>query len=902
MPSLVLVRLFRVLLTAYPRSFRKVYAADMELLFAERYADARRDGGTTSFVIRTAVNLLRAGTAERWQRLRAARDGTATRSGGFKMTGISQDARYAFRLLRRQPSFALFVILTLALGIGATTAVFSVADGVLLRPLPYDESDRLVRVYGRFDPESGFDFPQFSLSNPEFLDYKTHTRALESVAAFAYRSVTVGGAGGDPERVAAVSVTDNLFPLLRVTPAIGRGFSPAENKPGAPPVVVLSHDYWRGRFGGDPGIVGQTVILNGVPVNVIGIMKAGFSFPTPETRMWLQLPIDPANPGGRSSHSTHAIGRLAPGVGLAAARAELAVMMNDWRAAYPEIHTGHYLILRPLLEDVAGEVRPALLLLMGATGFVLLIVCANVASMVLARGEARTREMAIRGALGAGRWRLVRFALVESGILALIGGAFGFALAAVLVRTLIAIDPDSIPRVTEIAPDYRMATFALLIAALCGALVGLMPAVRGPRAVLQSTLREASLTATGTASRLLFRRVLVAVEVGLTVMLLLGAGLMLRSFSELSAVDPGFQPQGLITADLSLPSRAYPEPAQVEEFYAALIQRLSRIAGVTAVSAGSTMPMVSGAGVWDFEVEGRPAPGPGQPALNAGAVIAMPAYFETLGVPILRGRSFLGQDHGRAPAVTIISQAMAARFFAGEDPIGKRIRVSGRTNPEAWMTIVGVSGDVRSEGLHAEPRPAYYFLLSQLGGILGDTSRALSLIVRASPGDGEAVMPAIRTAVRELDPSLAVHRLRTADAVLHQSVAGTRFTTALLTIFATIGLLLGGSGIYGVLAYTVARRTQEIGIRRALGAQPDRLVKQIVGNGMWPVALGLMAGLIVSYWATRFWSAHLFRVSPGDPYVYLAAAVGVLAVAVVAMILPIRRALRVSPLVAVRAE
>ena len=819
------------------------------------------------------------------------------------MTGMVQDAAYALRLLRRQPSFALFVILTLALGIGATTAVFSVVDGVVLRPLPYEHSEQLVRVYGRFDPESGFDFPEFSLSNPEFLDYKAHTHALEDVAAFTPRTVTVGGPGADPERVAAVAVTDNLFPLLRAAPAMGRGFSAAENKPGALPVVVLSHEYWKGRFGGNPGILGQTVTLNGTPVNVIGVMPPGFAFPMPEARMWLQFPIDPANPGGRSSHSTHAIGRLAPGVPFESARAELQVLMNDWKAAYPDVHTGHYLFIRPLLEDVSGDIRPALLLLLGATGFILLIVCANVASVVLARGEARTREMAIRGALGAGRWRLIRFSLIESAILAVIGGALGFGLAAVLVRGLIAIDPESIPRATELGPDYRMAAFAFGISALCAGLVGLMPAVRGARAVLQSTLREASLTATGTASRLLFRRTLVAIEVGLTVMLLLGAGLMLRSFSQLAAVDPGFRAEGLVTANLSLPLRAYPEPAQVETFYATLLNRLSQIPGVTSVSAGSTMPLAGGAGNWDFDVEGRPNPGPGQPAWNAKAVIVMPGYFETLGVPVVRGRSFRAEDHGGSQPVVIISEAMAARYFAGEDPIGKRIRIASQASPGNWMSIVGISGDVLTEGLDANAPPAYHFLHAQLQGVMGGTARSLSLLVRTAPGGTtDIVMPAMRTAVREMDPSLAIYDLKTAADVVKQSVARPRFTTALLTIFAIVGLALGATGIYGVLAYTVARRTQEIGIRRALGAQPGRLARQMVTGGMLPVVVGLTVGLAASYWATQFWSAQLFRVSPADPFVYAAVAVDVLVVALVAMAVPVRRALRVSPLVALRSE
>lgn len=903
MTEAVLRWLFRLLLAAYPSSFRLAYRGDMELLFRERCAEAARSGRLAQFCVRTTLDVLTSGLAERWSSRRHGFRVAPLRPGRISMTGFLHDARYAVRLLRRQPAFSLFVILTLAVGIGATTAVFAVVDGVLLRPLPYPESDRLVRVYGRFDPESGFDFPQFPLSNPEFLDYKAHTRALEDVAAFAPRAVTVGGAGADPERVAAAAVTANLFTVLRSAPALGRAFSAEDMQPRAGAIVILSHDFWQARFGGDHAMLGRTILVNGAPAVVIGMMPPGFTFPRPATRLWLPLAIDGANPGGRSSHSTHAIARLGPGVDLPSARSELQALMQNWRQAYPQVHTGHYLFIRPLLEDVAGTIRPALLLLLGATGFVLLIVCANVASVVLARGEARTREMAIRGALGAERWRLVRHTLTESAMLALAGGAIGVALAWTMVRALVVIDPTSIPRATELAPDYRMVLFALGAAALCAALVGLVPALRGARANLQSTLRDGSLSTSASAGRLLFRRALVAVEVALTVVLVLGAGLMLRSFAHLLAVDPGFRPAGLVTANLALPVASYPQPAQVEAFYDALLERLAGSPAVAAVSAGSTVPLWSGAGNWDFEIGGRPAPAPGQPAWNAKAVIVRPGYLETLGVPLARGRSFSSADHGGSQPVAVINAAMAARFFAGEDPIGRRIRVAGQTTAEAWMTIVGVAGNVRTEGLDVEAAPAYHFLHAQLPRTLGTTARTLSIFVRTPPGaDPELAMPLIRTAVRELDPSLALYDVQTGQSVIDKSVARPRFTASLLSLFAALGLLLGASGIYGVLAYTVARRTQEIGIRRALGAPPRRLAGGMIAAGMAPVAIGLSAGLLLSYWATRFWSAQLFRVSPADPLVYAAVSAGVVCVALLAMAVPVRRALRVSPLAALRSQ
>ncbi|MBA2303767.1 MAG: ABC transporter permease, partial [Acidobacteria bacterium] len=712
---------FRVLLRAYPRGFRETYGDDMGALFDQRYAEAQ-GGRRAAFVLRTSINIAATAIAERYRRTSAHARRTP-RKKGRSMSGLLNDLTYACRLLRRQPGFAIFVVLTLAVGIGANTAVFSIVNGVLLRPLPYGESERLVRVWGRFDPESGFDFPEFSLSAPEYLDYQQHTTGLEAVAAFSPNSVTVGGPGADPERVHGAAVSANLFAVLRVSPAIGRTFSQDEMKPGGAPVTVLSHGYWQSRFGGDPTILGRSVPLNGLGTTVIGVMPDEFMYPRPTTRVWLPLRIDPANPGGRSSHSIHAIGRLAPGVDIVAARAELQTLMADWKARFPTVHTGHYLFIRPMLEDVAGTIRPALLLLLAATGFVLLIVCANVASIVLARGEARTREMAIRGALGAERRRLIRLSLVESGILALAGGTLGLALAQAGVKALIAIDPASIPRATELGLDYGMVLFAAAASIASVGLFGLLPAIRGARPDLQTTLRQASLSTTGGPGRQYFRQGLVAMEVALSVLLVLGAGLMLRSFTRLLSVEPGFRPEGLVSATISLPQRTYPEAERVETFYAALVARLAGTPGIVSVSAGTSVPLWSDQGVWDFEIEGRPRPAAGQTAWNASAVIVRPGYFETLGVPVVRGRFFGPQDDARSQPAVIINEVMARKFFADADPVGRRVRIVGATSPDAWMTVVGISGDVRAESLETEPAPAYHFLQSQLPRTNGGPAR-----------------------------------------------------------------------------------------------------------------------------------------------------------------------------------
>jgi putative ABC transport system permease protein len=895
--------LFRALLWLYPNRFRRAYGRDMELLFAERLGQDRSPAERVRFWTRTAINIAATAAAERWTSVRRSNNALHHDSvkEGRLMFGLLQDARYALRLLRRQPSFSIFVVLTLAIGIGANSAVFSVVNGVVLKPLPFAESERLIAIWGRFDPESGFDFPQFVLSNPEYVDYRNHSRAVGEMAAYAVRSATVGAPGGDPERVPSATVTSSFFPLLRVQPALGRAFTKEEDTPSGAQVVLLSHGYWQSRFGGDPSILGRLISLNGVSTQVIGVMPRAFAYPRENTQLWLPMRIDSANPGNRKGHGTRAIGRLAPGVELAVARAELQSLMSDWKARYPDIHTGHYLFIRPLLEDVSGTIKPALLLLLAATGFVLLIVCANIASVVMARGEARVREMAIRGALGAERRRLVRLSLVESAILAIAAGAIGLGLGYAGVRALIAIDPSSLPRSSEVGLDMRMVFFAAAASLLSAGLFGLMPALRGARADLQSTLRESGQSATAGTGRQWFRRGLVVAEVSLSVILVIGAGLMLRSFNRLLSVETGFSADGLVTAAISLPQKEYSEPEKVEAFYSRLIERLRGASGVTAASAGSTVPLWDDRGVWDFEIDGRPKPGAGKMAWNASAVIVRPGYFETLGVPLVRGRLFTPQDDARARTVAVINEAMADTFFAGEDAIGRRIRISGVTSPEVWMTIVGISGNVRTESLDEPARPAYHFVQAQTPKVGMGPFLSMSIIARTN-ADPDAVIGILRSAVRELDPAVALYDVQTAETIIDRSVASRRFTSLLLGLFAFIGLVLGASGIYGVLAYTVARRTQEIGIRRALGAPPARVAREVIAGGMKPVIAGLLFGLVASYWTTSFWSAQLFNVSRTDPAIYASVIVGVVLVALAATIVPVRRALRISPIVALRAE
>jgi putative ABC transport system permease protein len=890
--------LVRQALRFYPPQFHQRYAADMEQQFADMWQDRPSLVSRVVFLTGTLANLTLSALAERRH---TSFEGTSPVKKGGLVFGWLQDVQYALRLLRRQPGFSLFVVLTMAIGIGANVAVFSVVDGVLLKPLPFADSERLVAIWGRFDPESGFNFPAFPLSNPEFVDYRAEARALEDVAAWTRLSVTVGGPGAEPERASAAAVSGNLFSLLRVAPALGRTFTREEDSPKGSPAAILSTGYWRSRFGGDPSIVGRTFLMNSKPVTIVGVMPESFSFPGPNTRIWVPLGIDAANPGNRKAHGIRAIGRLAPEASIESARAEMRTIMSGWKARYPDVHTGHYLFMRPMIDEVAGSIRPALLALLGATGFVLLIACANVTNLLLARGEARIREMAIRGALGARRGRLVRLTLLESSILSLMGGALGLAFAAAGVRLFLSLDASAVPRATDVGLDGRMLGFALLMTLASALLSGVVPALRGASPMLQGTLRDTSLNATAGTGRQFVRRSLVTIEVALCVVLVLGAALMLRSFSRLQSVDPGFRPSNVLMAAISLPRTAYADPAKVNAFYGSLMTRLRSAPGIRAASASSGVPLWDDAGVWDFEIEGRPSPRPGETAWNAAATVARDGFFETLGIPLARGRFFTAHDDERSMPVAVINETMARRFFPGEDPIGRRIRVKGVTNPRGWMTVVGIARDIHDEGLDTLPRPSYYLAQSQAALTIEDGYPSMFVLMRID-GSIDSARTALASAVRELDAGLPLFDVQTVDAVLDRSMSRPRFTTSLLAAFAAIGLLLGATGIYGVLAYTVTRSTQEIGIRRALGAPTAGLVAHIVRSGMQPVVAGLVLGIVVSFWSTKLLTTDLYGIASTDPSTYVLAVAGVVTVALLACLLPARRALRVSPLVALRSE
>lgn len=814
------------------------------------------------------------------------------------MNAFGQDLRHALRTLVKQPGYAALVVLTLALGVAANTAIYSVVHGVLLAPLPYEDAEDLMAVWGRFDPESGFDFPKFPLSDPEYLDYRDASRALEAVAAYLTGRATVTGGQGEPERVPSVAATANLFAVLRTEAALGRTFTAAEEQPGAGRVAVLQNGYWRSRFGGDPAVVGRSVILDGEPYEVVGVMPPGFAFPTPDVRLWTPLAPDP-DPRNRQSHGTRAVGRLAKGATLAEAEAEMATLMAAWKEQYPDIHTGHYLFLRPLLADVTGNVRPALLMLLAAAGFMLLIVCANVASVVLARGEARHREVAIRTALGAQRQRIVRLLLGESLTLSAFAGVLGVGLAWLGVAALLRLNAGSIPRAESVGLDAPVLVFAGAVTLVTAALFGAVPAFQATRVDVQSHLRDGGRGVTAGGRPLLFRRFLVVAEVALAFLLVLGASLMAKSFDRLLRVDPGFSSERVLVAAVALPESGYGGPEQIGAFYRRLLERLGALPGVESASATSSLPLLSPPGVWDFEIEGAPAPRPGEMAWNATFSEVRPGFFATLGIELRRGRVFQLSDTADSQPVTVINEALARRFFPGEDPIGRRIRVRG--GESAWMTIVGIVGDARYEQLASEARPAYYAVHDQSAATAGAQFGAMVLVARTA-GDPLALAKALRGVVRELDPNLPVSALQTMDDVVATSVARPRFSAVLLGLFAAVALALGGTGIYGVLAYSVALRRREIGIRKALGARPGQLAAMVARQGLTLVGVGLAIGAAASWWALRIMASLLYGVGLTDGPTY-AAVVAVLGlVALLACALPMLRAVRLDPLTALRAE
>jgi putative ABC transport system permease protein len=809
------------------------------------------------------------------------------------MGALLQDIRYGARMLWKSPGFTLVAIFTLALGIGANSAIFSVVNTVLLRPLAFRNPETLVRVKGELKKQ-GVDLEP--LSYPDFVDLKAQSQALEHVAAYTQTTGALTG-GSEPERLRGANVSADLFPLLGVEPFIGRAFSPEEDRVGSNAVVVLSHALWQRRFGSDPRVVGQEIMLNGRSTTVVGVMPPDFNFPIQSAQRDYWMPLAPSvgeRAEQRGSHYLNVIGRLKPGYTLAQAEGETVALSKRLEEQYAETNTGFSLAVVSAHEDVVKDVKPALLILLGAVGFVLLIACANVANLLLARAAGRAKEIAIRTALGAGRLRIVRQLLTESVLLSLVGGTLGLLIAVWGVDLLVASSPADIPRVKEIGLDMRVLVFTLLISVVTGIIFGLVPALQSSKLDLNESLKEGGRGSTEGLRRNRVRSLLVVSEVALSLVLLISAGLLIKSFMRLRDVNPGFNPNNVLAVNISLPPAKYADEPRQAAFFRDVLERIKATPGVVSAGAVFTLPLSGSNRANTFDIAGRPPANPGE-APEANDRVATPDYFRAMGIPLLKGRVFTERDDADAPPVSIINESFARRFFAGEDPLGKRIVTDSDRFPQG-SEIIGVVGDVRHKSLDAEGGAELY------RSYLQSPERSMSLVVRTEQADPTSIASSIRSIVQQVDKDQPLSNIQTMDQLLADSVARRRFNMLLLGIFASVALLLAAIGIFGVMNYSVTQRTHEIGIRMALGAQAGDVLRMVVGQGMALAFIGVALGLIASFVITRVMSNLLFGVSATDPVTFAGVSLLLSVIALLACYIPARRATRVEPIIALRYE
>ena len=806
------------------------------------------------------------------------------------MSTLLQDVNYAFRVLKRQPGFAFIVVLTLGLGIGANTAIFSVLSGVLLRPLPYHEPERLVVAWETYRPR---EIMEGGVSYPNLEEWRERASVFESLAGFHPEAHTVTGLGL-PERVPAARVTNGLFSLLGVLPSAGRTFLPEDDLEGAENVAMVSFLFWQNHFSGETFTGEQTVTLDGKLFTVVGVLPQGFNIPfvVSDAEVWTPAAQDFVSFYHREWPRLIVLGRLAPDRTVEMAAAEMEQIALQLEVDFPETNEEHGTNVVPLLQQIASNSEQVLWLLLGAVGLVLLIACANVTNLLLARGAGREKEMSIRAALGAGRARAMRQILTESTILGLAGGVFGLLLVLATMKSLITLIPPGTPRLENIGIDWRVLGFALGVSLLTSILVGLVPAIRSSRHDLQSSLKDGrQLSALGGRQRL--RRVLVTAEVAVALVLLVGGGLLARSFSEMLSVNPGFNPENVLTFQMTT-GWSEMQVDQRAAFYNEVVDRVANLPGVERAGAGTAMPLSGGfrtSFVWDD----RPEPPRGEaPGVRYFSIT--PTYFETLQIPMLRGRSFNNLDMRDAPGVVVINETAASRFWPDEDPIGKRIRPSvdiTDSDPVVYE-IVGVVGDVKDLKLDVEASPTIYAPCTQ------QTWPNMGFALRTA-GDPMALVGPVRALLAEMTQE-ATFRFATLDQTLDRSVLERRFPTVLLGLFATLALGLAAVGIYGMLAYAVVQRTHEIGVRMALGAQAPNVFALVLREGFTLVAIGMTVGLAVALGATRLVSNILFNVTTTDPLTFVGVSIVLLTAALLACLLPTRRATRVDPLIALRSD
>ena len=802
--------------------------------------------------------------------------------------------RTSLRSLVANPAFSVVAVLTLALGIGANTAIFSVVNAVLLRPLPYVEADRIVHVWTTEPDER-----RNNHTAPDFLAFQ-RTGGVAPLAGYRAEPATVVPAGADPVRLTGANVTVDYFAVFGTAPLMGRVFG-AEADAARSLVAVIGERLWRDTLGSDPAIVGRQLRINGLPYTVVGVVPASFDYPR-GARVWtlspLVVPTAPLDVEGdllqeRKVRYFAAIGRLPPGASMAQAEAKLRVVADDLTRREPETNAGRGVRLEPLREYIIGDVRPALLVLLGAVAVVLLIACANVASLLLARASGRQRELAIRTALGATRGRLVRLLLSESFTLTAVGGALGLLIGTWAVRLLMSIVPEGLPRVEHVGLDWRVAAAAVAMSLASGLMVGLLPAWQATRGNSVDGLKQSGDRATtGGRRRARTRAALVVGEVSLTLILLVTAGLLANSFLRLGRVDPGFAVEEVTVIDLPVPPGKYSDGKKQAAFYEALVEALAARGEIRRVAAAFPNPLSESNASGSFEIEGRPRQsGVEQPQANLASI--SPDYFRSIGIPLLAGRDFTKQDREPAPATLIVNAAFARRYFPGQTAVGKRIRF-GQTEEE-WLTIVGVAADSRNRGLDIEPAPLMYISYQYFALPM------MTIVVQSTAGTG-VVASTVRAELKRLDPELPIDSVRPMREVVSRSVAEPRFRTILLGAFAVAALALAAIGVYGLISYSVTQRTREIGIRVALGARPAQVMRPIVSQGMMLACIGVGVGLVGALAATRLVATFLFGIRATDPLTFALVAALLLGVAFLASYIPSRRALKVDPLIALRAE
>jgi putative ABC transport system permease protein len=878
-----------------PWHLREEVMGDLQELYSRRAAGCGARHARRMYLrdLRSLVRLAAAGEGNRSDQFDFLI--AQSKQGGTPMTAFGQDVRYGLRQLARTPLFTIVTVLTLALGIGANTAIFSVVDAVLLRPLPFQDSERLVNVWNKL-PEEGL--PQMWLSEPEFLFYRQHQRIFDGLSVYSSSGGNLTG-NGDPQRVSIVNVSDGFFSTLGIQPMLGRTFAPEEDTPGNDRVLLLEHGFWKRRFGGDPGVVNKEVNLNGQTYLVVGVMPQGFAFPPGGVDMWTPLAIDTASPSDRGSHYLLAVARLQAGIALANATQEMDRLAKEMDDPYNYKARGWGAYVVPLRDAFVGDSEVALLALLGAVGFVLLIACANVANLMLARAAAREKEIAIRFALGSGRWRITRQLLTESLLLALAGAFLGTLLAYWIIPPLTTLASDQVPQELSVGVDSRVLAFTLTIAVFTGLFFGIVPAWQAARADLQGVLTEGGRSsATGLRQR--FRQALVISEVAVALVLLIGGGLMLRSFSSVLRVHPGYSTESVLSFRLALPATRYDTPAKGAQFFRETLGRIQTLPGVRNVGAISHLPLAGLTSSGSVFVEDLP---PTQQPFAFGYFetdlrATTPSFRDVMGLALVSGRWLEPGDGPGAPRVVVVDETFARRAWPDKDPIGRRVSFTQDSDgTQRWRTVVGVIRHVKHYGLTTDGREQMYYPLDQadFGG------RAMFVVARG-PADPKILLNSIQGEVAKADPELPAFDVHTMEERLAASVGFERLTVVLVGGFAVLALVLASVGIYGVISYSVTQRTREIGVRMALGAAPREILGMVLRSGLLLTLVGIALGLAAGLGLTRLIQSLLFGVSATDPATFVVVPLLLTAVAALACLIPARRAARVDPMIALRYE